>query len=469
MKSEMNLTDSLSRHIASYRDASHDTDLVDETKKRIADCLVAMMSGSTLLPGRVARNYAADRGGPGASTVAGTVKQTNSEMAAFANGMAAHADETDDANDYARIHPGASAVPAAVAIGEADNISGRALISAVVAGYEVGVAMVLAVWPAGTKLRQSIRSTHGVGQLFGATAAAASAATLKPDQIAMALSYSVQQCSGVATLFRDPEHIEKAFAMGGMQAHSGVRAVEFIRSGFTGVADVLDNSPSFFDSYALGGDPANLMRELSGRSHLLTTDMKQYPTGMPIQPAAEAMEAMVAEHKLRPEQVARIVCRLPSEKSRVVDNRPMPDINVQYILSVILSDGRLTFNTAHDYNRLQAPDIRDIMSRVELIHDTGLDPAPNVKGFTRCGIVEVTMKDGRQLVHRVEAALGSRKNPMGWPHMIRKAHAVLDDDFPSEIVDEMLEWVNGLDRHDSMRGISRFLGHPGTGKKRSHG
>ena len=247
MKAEMNLTDSLSRHIVSYRDASLDPEVVEEAKKRIADCLIAMMSGSTLLPGRVARGYVADRGGPGASTVAGSTKQTNSEMAAFANGMAAHADETDDANDFARIHPGASAIPAAVAIGEADNISGRALIGAVAAGYDVGVAMVLAVWPAGTKLRQSIRSTHGVGQLFGATAAAASAAALKPDQVAMALSYAVQQCSGVTTLFRDPEHIEKAFAMGGMQAHNGVRSVEFVRSGFTGVADALDNSPSFFE------------------------------------------------------------------------------------------------------------------------------------------------------------------------------------------------------------------------------
>ena len=181
------------------------------------------------------------------------------------------------------------------------------------------------------------------------------------------------------------------------------------------------------------------------------------------------MEALVAAHGLRPEAVARIVCRLPSEKSRVVDNRPMPDINVQYILSVILFDGRLTFNTAHDYNRLQAPDVREVMSRVELIHDTELDPAPNVKGFTRCGVVEVTMVDGRQIVHRVEAALGSRRNPMGWPHIVSKAHAVLDDDFPSEIVDGMLEWVAALDRHDSVRGISRFLGHAGTHEERRHG
>jgi 2-methylcitrate dehydratase PrpD len=307
-----------------------------------------------------------------------------------------------------------------------------------------------------------------VGQLFGATAAAASAAALTPDKVAVALSYSVQQCSGVTTLFRDPEHVEKAFAMGGMQAHNAVRSVEFVRSGFSGVADVLDNSPSFFDSYTYGGDRSKLMQELAGKSHLLTTDMKQYPVGMPIQPAAEAMEALVAEHGLRPDEVARIVCRLPSEKSRIVDNRPMPDVNVQYILSVILSDGRLTFASSHDYDRLQTPAIREIMGRVELIHDTGLDPDPTVKGFTRRGVIEVTTVDGRHLVHRVDAALGSRKNPMKWDHVVRKAHAVLDDDFPADLVDGMLAWADGLDSADSIRSIGQFLSHPGCGGKGGH-
>ena len=271
MSEDKNLTDSLSRHIASYRERSLDKEVVEEAKKRIADCIVAVMSGSTLLPGRLARAYAMERAGPGKSTVAGSAQQTNAELAAFANGMAAHADETDDANDFARIHPGASAVPAALAIGEADDISGTALIQAVAAGYDVGISMVLAVWPAGTKLRQSIRSTHGVGQLFGATAAAASAAALTPDKIAVALSYSVQQCSGVTTLFRDPEHVEKAFAMGGMQAHSGVRSVEFVRSGFSGVADVLDNSPSFFELVYLWRRPqqadAGACRKVASPDH----------------------------------------------------------------------------------------------------------------------------------------------------------------------------------------------------------
>ena len=175
------------------------------------------------------------------------------------------------------------------------------------------------------------------------------------------------------------------------------------------------------------------------------------------------MEALVAEHRLRPDEVVRIVCRLPSEKSRVVDNRPMPDVNVQYVLSAILSDGHLTFASAHDYDQLQTPAIREIMGRVELIHDTGLDPDPTVKGFTRRGVVEVTTVDGRNLVHRVEAALGSRKNPMKWDHVVRKAHAVLDDDFPADLVDGMLAWADGLDSADSIRGVRQFLSHSGRG------
>jgi hypothetical protein len=68
----------------------------------------------------------------------------------------------------------------------------------------------------------------------------------------------------------------------------------------------------------------------------------------------------------------------------------------------------------------------------------------------------------------VDAALGSRKNPMRWDHVVRKAHAVLDDDFTADLVDGMLAWADGLDSADSIRGIGRFLSHPGRGRKGGH-
>jgi 2-methylcitrate dehydratase PrpD len=416
-----------------------------------------MLSGSHLKPGRLAREFVLARAAQGSASIAGTRHKSSSEFSALANGMAAHADETDDANDFARIHPGASIIPAALAVGETDDIDGPSLLRAVAVGYDVAIAMVLAVWPTGPRLRESIRSTHGVGQLFGATAAAASAAKLSASDVAMVLSYSVQQCSGVGTLIRDREHIEKAYAIGGMQAHNGVMSVELIRAGFTGVSDVLDNKPSFFDSYTEGGDSSKLMVEVKGRSHLLTTDMKRYPVGFPIQAAAQAMEELLAEDKLRPDDVAEIECRLPATKSWIVDNRPMPDVNLQYILSVILIDGSLTFSASHDYERLQSSDVRSVMERVRLIHDKGLDPAPDSKGFTRRAHLKVTMRDGTERLRKVDAAAGSRLNPMGWNEVQAKAHAVLAGVCSESEIESLITWGRNLDKHKSIRSVHELF------------
>jgi 2-methylcitrate dehydratase PrpD len=447
------LTHELSDYIAQSAARPLEPEVADEAKKRIVDTMIAMLSGSHLKPGRVGRAFVLARSARGGASIAGTRERSSTELAALANGMAAHADETDDANDFARIHPGASIVPAALAVGEADDIDGNTLLRAVALGYNVAIGMVLAIWPTGPRLRESIRSTHGVGQLFGATAAAACAAKLAAPDVATVLSYSVQQCSGVGTLIRDREHVEKAYAIGGMQAHNGVLSVELVRAGFTGVSDVLDNKPSFFDSYTEGGDRTRLMTEVAGRSHLLTTDMKRYPVGFPIQAAAQAMEELLAQGGIRPDDVAEIECRLPATKSWIVDNRPMPDVNVQYILSAILLDGRLTFASSHDYARLQSREVRSVMERVRLVHDKDLDPPANEKGFTRRAHLKVTLKNGAEHVHKVDAAKGSRLNPMGWDDLQAKAHGVLAGLCSASQIDALIDWGRYLDRQGNIRAV----------------
>lgn len=55
-----------------------------------------------------------------------------------------------------------------------------------------------------------------------------------------------QRAAGITTMFRDPHHIEKAYAMGGMPAHNGVAAALMAAQGFTGVEDVYSGEPDFF-------------------------------------------------------------------------------------------------------------------------------------------------------------------------------------------------------------------------------
>src|SRR5262245_7120832 len=99
-------------------------DVAEQAKHHMLDSLAAMVSGSELLPGEVALRYARQHAGKGRATIAGSTLTASATDAALANGVMAHADETDDSHNASRSHPGCAVVPAALAAGEEFGIDG---------------------------------------------------------------------------------------------------------------------------------------------------------------------------------------------------------------------------------------------------------------------------------------------------------------------------------------------------------
>ncbi len=73
-------------------------EVVEKGKHHALDTLAAMVSGSRLLPGQKAIGYVRTLGGAREACVVGTGLVTSAVNAALANGMFAHADETDDSH-----------------------------------------------------------------------------------------------------------------------------------------------------------------------------------------------------------------------------------------------------------------------------------------------------------------------------------------------------------------------------------
>src|SRR6202030_1854006 len=113
-------------------------EVVEKAKQHILDTFAAMISGSGLPPGRAALAFARAYGGREVATVVASNIVCGPIEAAFANGVLAHSDETDDSHGPSRSHPGVSAVPAAFASGEQYAISGSQLVRAVTLGYDIG-------------------------------------------------------------------------------------------------------------------------------------------------------------------------------------------------------------------------------------------------------------------------------------------------------------------------------------------
>ncbi len=402
------LTSTLSAYIAGAVRKPLPKEVAARAKLHLVDTFAAMISGSRLLPGKTGITYVKTLGGKPEAGVIGSRIVTSAANAALANGMSGHADETDDTHPPSLTHPGTSVVPAALAIGERGKLSGSAVLRAIVLGYDICARVLLALKP-----MPFLRSGHhagAFGQLFGAAAAAGAILGLDARRVRYLLWYTGEQAAGLYTMFRDPEHIEKAYAMGGMPAHNGTAAGLMVASGFTGVEDMFSGERDFFFTFAPpeGADPEALVRGLGKDYELLRGGIKRWPVGGPIQGPLHVLRDLIQQHNIKADDVGKLVARLPDKELEIVNNRDMPDICVQHLLAVMLQDGTVTFASAHDFKRMKNPRIQALRRRIEAIGDPALtDPERR----WRC-VMQIRLKDGRTLEHRTMAAKGSYENPL---------------------------------------------------------
>ena len=228
---------------------------------------------------------------------------TSAGNAALANGMLAHADETDDSHAPSLTHPGCGIVPAALAMAERERRNGTALLRAVTLGYDIGCRLTQAL--DAYQFSEDGHSTHSFGPMFGAAAAAGALAGLRERQARHLLSYTAQQASGISCWMRDAEHVEKAFDFGGMPARNGVAAATMVAHGFTGVEDVFAGERNFFVAYGRAPDPAELMR---GTRRRLRNHEHQHQAlvGRLADPgAARALLELIREHGIKANEVEK--------------------------------------------------------------------------------------------------------------------------------------------------------------------
>src|SRR5881394_2021521 len=237
--------DKLSRYMSEACERALPDDVLEKAKHHIVDTLAAMISGSEIRPGHAAIEFVRAYGGKEVATVVASNIVCGPIEAALANGVLAHADETDDSHAPSQSHPGCAVVPAALAAGERFGISGAHFLRAVTLGYDVGPRFTMTL--GGQQFEaESHWSTHSISPLFGAAAAAGCAAGLSVKQMRFLLGYTAHQSSGLGAWNRDSDHIQKAFHFGGMTARSGVTSALLVQAGWTGVEDILSGKDNSF-------------------------------------------------------------------------------------------------------------------------------------------------------------------------------------------------------------------------------
>ena len=450
--------DKLSTYMSEARERALPEEVVEKAKHHVLDTLAAMISGSEIRPGRAAIEFVRAYGGKEVATVVAANIVCGPIEAALANGVLAHADETDDSHGPSRSHPGVSVVPAALAAGEQFGISGKHFLTAVTLGYDVGTRVTMSMGGPGYQAATH-RSTHGTVAAFAAGAAAGCAAGLGAQQMRLLLDYSAQQTSGIGAWSRDAEHMEKAFLFGGKPAAGGVTAAMLIRSGWTGVDDIFSGPDNFFEALAprengvVKADPGQLVEKLGERYEITRTNIKKWTVGSPIQAPLDALAGFFQKRAFTADDVKKVVVRIASDEANTVSNRDMPDICLQHMIAVMLLDKTATFRSAHDKARMKDPAVLKQRAKVEVVGDPRID----ARRPRREAIVEVTLADGTQMSEWVRDVRGTAENPMPREEVVAKARDLIAPVLGSAPCAALIEKVLTLENVKDMREIRPVL------------
>ncbi len=364
--------------------------------------------------------------------------------------MSGHADETDDHHLYSMTHPGTSIVPSALAVAEQVNASGLEFLRAVVLGYDFCTRFAFAMSP--ILFFERHRSIHSYAGAFGSCAAAASLLRLNPAQIRQALSYVAQQTSGLRSWARDPEHIEKAFVLGGMPARNGVAAAIMVHAGFTGVDDVLSGEHNLFDALCPEGNPDLLVDRLGEYYEIMRASIKKWCVGGPIQAPADGVSELLKQG-INCDNLTRLDVRLAAKEASIVDNKSIGTICVQHQLALLLVDGDLTFESSHDEARVSDPRVLRQREKINLIYDTPMEQYLPRRPVN----VTAMLSDGSQKKFEAKAVRGTADNPMRTEEVEDKARQLISPVTGEATCVAIIEEVRRLDSVASISQLSRKM------------
>ena len=415
-------------------------DILTLTKLRILDVIgVALPSIGTAF-GRSVYGAVLRMGTGEESTVLGYGTRMPAQLAALVNGAFAHEFEFDDTHNETAIHVSSPVVAASLAVSEAGCLAGRELIAAVAVGNEIVCRIGIAA--PGEFYKSGYHPTGIVGA-FGATYAVCRLLGLDPARTAHAAGIAGSMTSGSMQSWSDGASAKSLHP--GLAAQSGITAARLAAAGVTGPAEVFEGRWGFFHQHVREhGYRFDYERMLSGLGREWESrriSFKPYPTGHLFHAFLDAARKLY-EDGLRPDQIAKITCRIADymvpivAEPRVEKIRPATTwhgrVSMQFSLAEVFTYGKLDLES-YNPERLRNPALLDLASRVECEVD---DNAPGREQWRGWVVVETV--DGRRLEHIQPFNHGSPQNPMTADEIEQKfeanARAAIGPERTAEII-----------------------------------
>lgn len=444
-------TEKLSQFIVNLSFDKLSSQTCEMTKKCILDWLGCSIRGSLETPAIIMRRVlAASTNAAEATLFSRDLERTSVLSAALCNGAASHALDFDDLHNASIIHLGTVVVPAAFAIAEQIGASGRDLITAVVAGYEVGARVGEAVNPDSYYFWH----TTGTAGTFGAAAAAAKLLNLDLQQTINCLGSAGTQAAGLWEFLQDGAMSKTLHT--GKAAMNGILAAQLAQQGFTGARHILEGDKGFCRAMTPKYNLEPLTRELGDGTYKIDENsFKPYACCKHCHPSVNAVQELRQSQKLDYKNVVSISIKT-NEVANCLVNNPIPEnayackFSIQYCTAAMLRYGVLGINEFSP-NKRSDPELQRLMNNtiVEIGPDLNEEFHHNPKKWS--ALVTIKTNGGNELQKFIAYPKGDPENPLTYQEMEEKFHLLANDVHNSARSDNFCKLVADLENIEDIR------------------
>ena len=352
----------------------------------------------------------------GESEVLISRRRTSPLFAAMVNAASSHFAEQDDVHNGAVFHPGTVVFPPVLAVAQSIGSSGPELLTAAVAGYEVGIRV-------GEFLGRShyqVFHTTGTAGTLAAAAAVGRLLKLPAEQMLDAFGSAGTQSAGLWEFLRDAAdskqlHTAKAAADGLFSAY-------LAKEGFTGAKHILEGPQGMAAGMSRDADPKNLIDRLGERWALVETSFKYHAACRHTHPAADALQIVMDQNELKPEAITHVTAHVHQAAIDVLGPVVNPTtvhqakFSMGTVLGMIALYGRAGMKEFAEH--FDEPRVAAFREKCVMALDPEVDDAYPKRWI---GKVTIETADGRTLHGRVDEPKGDPGNTLTRSELEQKA------------------------------------------------
>lgn len=453
------LSGRLADHLEQARWDTLPPEAVLGAKRALLDALGVSLAATRLGEGcGVFLDMAAADGGAPLSTILGRAVKVPPAQAAFANGALAHAMDFEDTHDRSATHPNSATVPAALAIAEARDASGKDLLTALAVGCDFVCRLGL-----GLEEDPSEKGwyTPAILSAFGAAAAAGNLLRLDRRGMLDALSLTLCQATCSAEIKRSPDSLIRSVREA-FSARAGVQAALLAEKGITGFDLPIDGRAGLFGLYGGGTiNEAALCDRLGERFEGAFLSFKPWPTCRGTHVYIDMLLRLVRDHAISADAIETVdidvnslnlmLCDPPAQKQAprtLIDAK----FSLPFTLAVAAVRGAPTLADFTSQS-LQDPALLAFAARVT----HRLEPAWPYQEATR-GRLSLRLRDGRSFALEDQVAPGHPERPLSDEQLRAKFRgcAAIADIAPAR-TEALIGIVGNLERHTA-RELTAALG-----------